>query len=177
LNRAFESTELRQRSFFFVFKYYTIVGEKVTGEKFTPAPWQHYDNRPADKRALDHIDISECSSILALSLSGEPTRTVERRKRKAKAEVGKIYNTFGAWQLLNIQCFPDDEHVMHNEGSRSFCNGPYAFLDSLAVEYRDAVKRNIALNESITKLITPPVCYIYYTSTCNTDTITERVHV
>jgi hypothetical protein len=154
MNRAFETTDLRQRSFFFTFKYYTIVGPK-----FTPAPWQQYDNRPADRRSVDHIDISECSSILALSLSGEPVKTFERKKKRAKAEVGKIYDPFASWHLLNIQCFPDDEHVMRHEGSRNnFCNGPYAFLDCLAMEYRDAVKRNIALNDSITKLITPPVC-------------------
>ncbi|KAI1853791.1 hypothetical protein JX265_003875 [Neoarthrinium moseri] len=158
MNRAFEQNELRQRSFFFVFKYYTVVGEKCT-----PAPWQKYDHRPADTRAADHIDICECSSVLALSLSGEPVRTLERRRRRrAKAEVGNIYSTFAPWQLLNIQCVADDEHVMRNEDSRKvFYNGPYAFLDSLAMEYRDAVKRNIALNDLISKLITPPVTFMF----------------
>ncbi|KAI0129180.1 hypothetical protein BJ170DRAFT_594999 [Xylariales sp. AK1849] len=157
MNRAFEQTALRQRSCFFVFKYYTIVGEK-----FTPAPWQQYDNRPADKRSLDHIDISECSSILGLSLAGEPIRTFERKKKRAKAEIGKVYDPFAPWQLLNIQCFPDDEHVMRNEDSRSiFRSGPFAFLDSLAMEYRDAAKRNIALNDSITKLIHPPIKFMF----------------
>lgn len=153
MDRAFEPTELRQRSFFFVFKYYTVVGDT-----FTPAPWQNYDQRPLDKRSADHIDICECSSILALSLSGEPIRTCGRKKKKAKAAHGNIYDTFASWQLLNIQVFPDDEHVMRNEDSRrNFCSGPYAFLDSLVMEYRDAIRRNIALNERITKLITPPV--------------------
>jgi hypothetical protein len=153
MDRAFEATELRQRSFFFVFKYYTVVGET-----FTPASWQNYDDRPADKRSADHIDICECSSILTLSLSGEPIRNFGRKKKKSKTALGKIYDPFASWQLVNIQFFPDDEHDMRNEDSRkNFCNGPYAFLDSLAMEYRDSVKRNIALNDRITKLITPPV--------------------
>ena len=39
----------------------------------------------------------------------------------------------------------------------ALCNGPYAFLDALSIEYRDAVKRYQNLNLLITKLITPPV--------------------
>ncbi|KAF7518516.1 hypothetical protein G7054_g13437 [Neopestalotiopsis clavispora] len=157
MDRAFETSEIRQRSCFFVFKYYTVVGDNLT-----PAPWQHYDHRPADKRAADHIDICECSSILALSLSGDPVRTFERKKRKSKAEQGKIYDSFAPWQLLNIQCFPDDVHVMRSEDSQAtFCSGPLAFLDALVMEYRDAVKRNIDLADVITKLITPPVTFMF----------------
>ncbi|ETS76680.1 hypothetical protein PFICI_12067 [Pestalotiopsis fici W106-1] len=157
MDRAFETSETRQRSCFFVFKYYTVVGDRLT-----PAPWQHYDHRPADKRAADHIDICECSSILALSLSGDPVRTFERKKRKSKAEQGKIYDSFAPWQLLNIQCFPDDVHVMRSEDSQTtFCSGPLAFLDALVMEYRDAVKRNIDLSDVITKLITPPVTFMF----------------
>ncbi|KAH8195944.1 hypothetical protein TruAng_009893 [Truncatella angustata] len=157
MDRAFEPTELRQRTSFFVFKYYTVVSEKLT-----PPPWQHYDHRPADKRGDDHIDICECSSILALSLSGDPIRTFGRKKKRSKAEQGKIFDSFAPWQLVNVQCFPDDVNVMRTEDSRSnFCNGPFAFLDTLAREYRDAVKRNIALNGLITKLITPPVTFMF----------------
>src|SRR5688572_7774362 len=45
---------VRQRSFFFVFKYYTVVGDSLC-----PAPWQKFDKRPSDKRLGDHIDIAE----------------------------------------------------------------------------------------------------------------------
>jgi hypothetical protein len=155
MNRAFEQHEVRQRSFFFVFKYYTVVGDKNT-----PAPWQTYDNRPTNKSSEDHIDICECSSILALSLAGKHVDTIERRRR-SKSEAGKIYDTFAPWQLLNIQCFPDDEHIMRNDDARSYCNGPYAFLDSLVIEYRDAVKRNLALNARIAKLIHPPDRFMF----------------
>ncbi|ROW02459.1 hypothetical protein VMCG_06145 [Cytospora schulzeri] len=69
MHRATEPKSIHQRSFYFVFKYYTVVGEGLT-----PAPWQQYDHRPPDTKSPDHIDITECSSILALSLEGDPVK-------------------------------------------------------------------------------------------------------
>ncbi|KAK4111581.1 hypothetical protein N656DRAFT_141307 [Canariomyces notabilis] len=156
MDRAFETADLRQRSFFFVFKYYTVVGEGLT-----PAPWQAFDHRPPDRKSPDHIDITECSSILALSLGGDPTGTV-KVKVKRKTRSGLIYDTFAPWHLLNIQCFPDDQHSTRSDDSKKhFFNGPYAFLDALCIEYRDAVKRYTYLNEMITKLITPPNQFMF----------------
>lgn len=145
---------LRQRSFFFVFKYYTLLGQGLD-----PAPWQLYEQRPSDKRLDDHIDIAECGSVLALSLGGEPTKTLKMRPRRERAKEGFLFDTFGPWQLLSIQSFPDDEHTVRGDDFqlKSFCNGPYAFLELLIAEYRDAGKRNQILHERITKLITPPV--------------------
>ncbi len=160
MQRAFESKPLRQRSFFFVFKYYTVEGEDLT-----PAPWQRYDHRPADKRSADHIDITECCSVLALSLGGNKVKDVQVKRRRMPLQKGSLYDTFAPWHLLHIQCFPDDEHSMRSDDlSKSFQDGPYAFLDSLAVEYRDAVKRYTQLNEMITKLITPPVSSLPFCS-------------
>lgn len=154
MDRAFESEPIHQRSFFFVFKYHTIVGEEVT-----PASWQLYDHRPPDKRQPDHIDITECSSILALSLEDDHPKDTKALKRRRKgAQVGKVYDTFAPWHLLNIQYFPDEQHSIRSEDiNKQYCNGPYAFLDSLAAEYKDAIKRYTELNDRITKLITPPV--------------------
>lgn len=147
--------QLRQRSFYIVFKYYTSVGDGLS-----PAPWQRYEARPSDKKLADHIDIAECSSVLALSLAGEPVKSLRMRSRRARAQrEGFLYDTFGAWHVLNIQSFPDDEHTVRGEEfvGKSFVNGPYAFLELLISEYRDAGKRNLILHEKITKLITPPV--------------------
>jgi hypothetical protein len=146
--------ELRQRSFFFVFKYYTSVGDGLE-----PAPWQRFEKRPSDKRLGDHIDIAECSSVLALSLRGDAIKSLRMRPRKERAREGFLYDTFGPWHLLSIQSFPDDEHTVRGETfvQKTFCNGPYAFLELLISEYRDAGKRNMILHEKITKLITPPV--------------------
>ena len=159
MGRAFEADELHRRSFFFVFKYYTVVGEGLK-----PAPWQQYDKRSPDHRSPGHIDIAECSSILALSLQGPHTKVVEGRQRRTKRNTrkGYVYDPFAPWHLLSIQCFPDDEHTMWSDedNGKQFINGPYAFLDALAIEYRDAVKRYMKLNELITKLITPPVGFL-----------------
>ncbi|KAK1774918.1 hypothetical protein QBC45DRAFT_23176 [Copromyces sp. CBS 386.78] len=161
MDRATESTRLRQRTFFFVFKYYTVVNQN----KCTPAPWQNFDTRPADRKLLDHVDIAECSSILALSLGGDPIKMYRGRVKKRDTKDHVIFATSAPWQLLSIQCFPDDEHTMRSEGSRDsrrpLCNGPFAFLDSLALEYHDAVTRYSQINDEVTKLITPPSDFMF----------------
>jgi len=157
MNRAYETDRLRQRSFFFVFKYYTVVGEGLT-----PAPWQAFDSRPPDRRSPDHIDIAEASAVLALSLGGKPIKNVRQRVRRRGVEVrqGDLYDPFAPWHMLSIQCYPDNLHSMRSEESQKpIISGPFAFLDTLSLEYADAVKRYIGLNQMITKLITPPVCY------------------
>ncbi|KAK3321607.1 hypothetical protein B0H66DRAFT_175982 [Apodospora peruviana] len=163
VNRAFEKEPLRQRSFFFVFKYYTVVGEGLI-----PPPWLAYDSRPPDRRSPDHIDITECSSVLALSLEGDPAWEVRKKVRqkdrngKPGIQKGDVYDIFAPWHLLSIQAFPDEGHSMRSEDARKpFYSGPYAFLDSLCMEYRDAVKRYAQLNEMITKLITPPNQFMF----------------
>jgi hypothetical protein len=154
MSRAFERDQVHRRTFFFVFKYYTVVGKGLA-----PAPWQQFDTRPPDKKSVDHIDIAECSSVLALSLEGPPMKEIHIKYRKKKpVQVGHVSDPFAPWHLLNIQCFPDDRHSMRSEDvKKPFYNGPHAFLESLAAEYRDAVKRYTKLNDLITKLITPPV--------------------
>ncbi|POS71483.1 hypothetical protein DHEL01_v210118 [Diaporthe helianthi] len=158
MHRAAEVNPQHQSTFFIVFKYYTVVGEGLT-----PAPWQQYDHRPADKKAPDHINITECSSILALSLEGDPVSKVPlRRGRRKGSKVGAVYDTFAPYHLLNIQCFPDHIHA-ENESIRKPCyyNGPYVFLNRLVAEYKDATKRYLQLNDRIEKLITPPHQFMF----------------
>ncbi|KUI56309.1 hypothetical protein VP1G_03748 [Cytospora mali] len=158
MHRAAEPNRIHQRSFFFVFKYYTVVGEGLT-----PAPWQQYDHRPPDTKSPDHIDITECSSILALSLEGDPVKEVPLRRRRRKGVTsGVLYDTFAPFHLLNIQCFPDHIHS-ENDSIRKPCyyNGPYVFLNRLVAEYRDATKRYLQLNDRIRKLITPPYQFMF----------------
>ncbi|KAL2210872.1 hypothetical protein CC79DRAFT_1331269 [Sarocladium strictum] len=151
-------SNIRQRSFFFVFKYYTMVGDSLS-----PAPWQKFDKRPSDKRLGDHIDIAECGSVLALSLGGEPTKPVRMRPRRERARDGHLYDTFQSWHVLSIQSFPDDQHTVRTDEfqQKNFYNGPYAFMDLLIAEYRDAGRRTQQLHEHITKLITPPTEFIF----------------
>lgn len=145
---------VRQKSFFFVFKYYTVVSHPLE-----PAPWQRFDKRPSESRLGDHIDIAECGSVLALSLGGDSHKAPPMRSRRERAREGILFNTFGPWQLLAIQSFPDNSHTVRGPEfqEKKYVNGPYAFLDLLISEYRDATKRNLILHERVTKLITPPV--------------------
>ncbi|KAF7531639.1 hypothetical protein G7Z17_g13714 [Cylindrodendrum hubeiense] len=157
-SNSLSTAHIRQRSFFFVFKYYTVVGTNLT-----PAPWQRFDNRPLDKRIGDHIDIAECGSILALSLGGDPTKPVRMRPRRERVREGFLFDTFGPWHLLSMQSFPDNAHTVRGEEfqHKEFINGPCAFLDLLIAEYRDAGKRNQILHESVTKLITPKTEFMF----------------
>ncbi|KAI3402059.1 hypothetical protein diail_4033 [Diaporthe ilicicola] len=158
MHRAAEESPIHQSTFFIVFKYYTVVGEGLT-----PAPWQQYDHRPADKQAPDHINITECSSILALALEGDPVSKVPlRRGRRKGSKLGAVYDTFAPYHLLNIQSFPDHIHA-ENESIRKPCyyNGPYVFLNRLVAECKDATKRYLQLNDRIEKLITPPHQFMF----------------
>ncbi|RGP80386.1 hypothetical protein FLONG3_1535 [Fusarium longipes] len=152
------SPNIRQKSFFFVFKYYTVVSPPLK-----PASWQRFDERPSESRLGDHIDIAECGSVLALSLGGQPEKAPLWRSRRERAREGFVFNTFGPWQLLAIQSFPDNSHTVRGEEFKSnkYVNGPHAFLDLLISEYRDATKRNLILHERITKLITPPPEFMF----------------
>jgi hypothetical protein len=183
VNRAFEDSPLRQKCFYFVFKYHTVVGGDME-----PPKWLQYDHRPQERRQQDHIDITECSSVLALSLEDDRPKSVKAKtpsRRQRAARAGKICDIFSPWHLLSLQYFPDAQHSTRSEDvGRTYCSGPYAFLHSLALEYRDAAKRYEQLNDRITKLITPEVGlsslniphWCEKSGQC-TDSIAEPVHV
>lgn len=144
----------RKRSFLFVFKYFTVIGEGCE-----PAAWHRFDPKGYKNRTAGSIDICEGSSILALSLGGEPTQALRMRSRQSPTKQGFLFDTFGPWHVLSIQSFSDDQHTVRGEAfqRRDFYNGPHAFLQLLIAEYEDAHKRNQRLNHLITKLIVPPV--------------------
>ncbi|KAJ0114398.1 hypothetical protein J7T55_010787 [Diaporthe amygdali] len=137
---------------------------RICTEQLKQTPYtKQYDHRPADKKAPDHINITECSSVLALALEGEPVNKVPmRRGRRKGSRLGAVYDTFAPYHLLNIQCFPDHIHA-ENESIRKpfYYNGPYVFLNRLVAEYKDATKRYLQLNDRIEKLITPPHQFMF----------------
>lgn len=140
----------RQRSVVFVFKYHTIVGEGRA-----PLSWQNHDDvlEPKD----DHVPLSTCSAVVALSLAGRPSYTLRRNSRKTKSILGHVYDPFAAWHVLSIQCFPDwNSSVDAHETNHHYCNGPDAFLAAVLSEYRDAVKRFKEVHKSIQNVATPP---------------------
>ncbi|KKY15286.1 putative mg2+ transporter zinc transport protein [Phaeomoniella chlamydospora] len=148
---CFEKDTRRQRSFVFCLKYYTIVGDERK-----PMSWQYADKdlRPTPT----HIPLSTCCSVVGLSLSGDPIRTVKSKSRRASVRHGRVYDPFAPWRVLNIQCYPDwKSTVDDHESNRHYVNGPEAFLVTLITEYRDAQKRFLEINKKIVALTTPPV--------------------
>jgi hypothetical protein len=146
-----KSDPRQQRSFVYSFKYHCIVGNHRE-----PKAWQTSDRNLTS--STDHIPISTCSSIVALSLSGKPTNTLKRRSRKANTIVGQIFDPFAPWRVLSIQCFPDWETTVDvHEQNRHYVNGIEAFLVTVLAEYKDAQKRLREINERIVQQVTPPV--------------------
>jgi hypothetical protein len=88
LNRAFDHDQRHQRSFAFKFDYYTIVEEDIQS-----MPWQRTDLPSSlSQKPPDHIPISRCSSVLALSLAGGQVRKLRNAARKAKTQYGYVYD-------------------------------------------------------------------------------------
>ena len=140
----------RQRSLVFSFKYHTLVGKDRA-----PLHFQNHD--PDVEDTDDHIPLSTCSSIAALSLSGPPLRSYRRHSRRSKAsEASHVYDPFAPWHVLSLQCFPDwHSEVNLHETHHHYVNGADAFMITLLNEYRDASKRFRALTARIAKLATP----------------------
>lgn len=180
--RAFESNPIHQRTFFFVFKYYTVVDDG-----FEPSAWQHHgrvqtttdedallqqlaaadkdedekDGSSDDGDNSGDIHISECSSVVALSLEGEVVDQVSRRASKSnRVKMGSVFETFAPFHVLSIQCFPDGIVSDRVLAETPVYSGPQAFLECLAMEYRTAVQRLWKLNERISDLVIPPVSWI-----------------
>lgn len=155
LYRAFEDDERRRRSVVFSFEYYTIIGD---GRR--PMSWQISDEDQLSTNT--HLPITRCSSVVALSLYGDPIRKIRNSARRAKKREGGIYDPWQAWQVLNIQCFPDWKAKTDVHGnSKRYVNGPEAFLRTVLAEYKDAQKRFEEINKAISKLITPPHDFIF----------------
>lgn len=140
----------RQRSIVFVFKYHTLVGEGRA-----PLHWQSHEDEVDETE--EHIPLTTCSSIVALSMHGSPAYTLRRNSRKSKSVLGNVYDPFAPWHVLSVQCFPDwNSSVDAHEHNHHYCNGPDAFLTTLLSEYRDAVKRFKLVHKKIQNLATPP---------------------
>jgi hypothetical protein len=110
---------MRQRSFVFTFRYFTI----VDGSR-CPCAWQTFDSEQAQTKGK--VPISSYSSVVALSLAGEPVgyvkKTVSGRVRKYP-----VYDPFAPWQVLVLNFFADlhttsDVFTMHPR----IANGPAA---------------------------------------------------
>jgi hypothetical protein len=149
--RPFSDDIRHQRSFVFSFEYFTVIGNDCE-----PMTWQESD-KPRERKP-DHIPISRCSSVVALSLVDEPLRKIKNSARRAKIEHGNVYSPWSPWHVLNIQCYPDwKSDTESHDSTKHYVNGPEVFLNTLVAEYKDAQKRFEDLCQRVTKLVTPPV--------------------
>ncbi|TVY17373.1 hypothetical protein LARI1_G004803 [Lachnellula arida] len=158
INRGFNDDQRQQRSLVFKFDYFTVVGEEVE-----PMPWQ---TSAGAEKVLDppegHIPISRCSSVVALSHSGNHIKKLKNASRRAQTRYGYVYDLWAPWHVLNIQCYPDHKHSMDSHDStKHYVNGPEAFLHTLLAEFKDAEKRFEEIYNKITKLITPPSDFMF----------------
>ncbi|KAJ8063454.1 hypothetical protein OCU04_007330 [Sclerotinia nivalis] len=155
MRRPFSVDSRQQKSFVFNFEYWTIVGEECQ-----PMPWQLADKRPSTSK--DHIPISRCNSVVALSLSGDPIRKLRNPARRARTDYGYVYDPWAAWHVLNIQCYPDHRHTMDvHDSTKHYVNGPEAFLHTLLSEFKDVEKRFEAIYMKISKLVSPPADFMF----------------
>jgi hypothetical protein len=156
LHRTFETDERRRRSFIFNFEYFTLIADDCS-----PMPWQLADHQA--ERGPHHIAITRCSSVVALSLGGPPIKQVVNRSRRAKGvSNGAIYDPFAAWQVLNIQFYPDwESSVDVHDSTKHYVNGVEAFIATVLGEFKDARRRFEMITKEITKLVIPPLDFMF----------------
>ncbi|OQO10770.1 hypothetical protein B0A48_04070 [Cryoendolithus antarcticus] len=155
MHRSFDDDLRKQKSFVFSFEYFTIIGPECV-----PMKWQLADQQ--DERKAGHIAVTRCSSVVALALTGPAIRKVRNPHRRAKNAFGFAYDPWSAWHVLNLQCYPDWHATMDiHDSTKHYVNGVEAFLTTLLGEYRDAQKRFEQIYKEITKLVTPPLDFIF----------------
>jgi hypothetical protein len=158
--RAFNSNPKHQRSFFFNFEYYTIVGDDCV-----PMQWQRADKITG--HSDHHIPLSRCSAVVALVLYDNKPRRIRNRGRRAQTQFGWVNDVWSPWQVLQLESFPDWKSTPANgtpysfETGHKYLNGAEAFLHALLTEYRDARKRFDEIYKRITDLVTPPLGFLF----------------
>lgn len=155
MHRAFEPDPKHQRTFFFSFEYYTVIGDDCK-----PMDWQRAD-KDLDARG-QHIPLSRCGAVVALALYDDKPRQRRNRDRRARGQYGWVQDIWSPWQVLQLECFPDWRATTDTfDSGNRYLNGPEAFLHALLTEYRDARKRYEEIYKRITHLITPPLGFLF----------------
>ncbi|KAI4257307.1 MAG: hypothetical protein L6R42_005756 [Xanthoria sp. 1 TBL-2021] len=154
-HRPFSPDHRHQRTFVFTLDFYTIIGDECQ-----PMTWQKSDEDHGS--STTHIPISRCSSVVALSLTGQPARQVKNKARRAVQKIGQIFDPFAPWHVLSLQSYPDWKHSIdaHNS-TRHYVNGPEAFLITLRAEFKDAQKRLLEVYNRISDLVRMPSNFMF----------------
>lgn len=149
----------KQKSFLFVAKYKSLVGHERR-----PMEWQN--DAWDDFGEVDGIRLSNCSSVVALSLSRGPTAILTDTVDNSGRIKGHVFDPLSPWRVLSIQCFPDwNSSADLFTAKKRYANGPEAFLMAVIGEYRDAAKRMKEINERLTAFIQREVSFTSYHST------------
>ncbi|KAF1968042.1 hypothetical protein BU23DRAFT_572720 [Bimuria novae-zelandiae CBS 107.79] len=155
MERAYEVDQKHQKTFFFNFEYYTVVGEDCK-----PMDWQRAD-KDGDSSS-SHLPLSRCSAVVALALYDDKPRRIRNRGRRAKTQYGWVQDIWSPWQVLQLECFSDWRATPDTfESGHRYLNGPEAFLHALLTEYRDARKRYDEIYKRITLMITPEIGFLF----------------
>jgi len=155
MHRAFDEDPRHQKTFFFDFEYYTVIGEDCK-----PMQWQRADKNKGASES--HIPLTRCGAVVALALYDNKPRRIRNRARRAKTQNGWVQDVWSPWQVLNLQCYPDWRATSDTfESGHRYLNGAEAFLHALLTEYKDARKRYEEIYKRITHLITPPLGFIF----------------
>lgn len=159
MDGCFQADPRHQKSFYFTLKYHMLLGHGLS-----PMDWQDVD-KEADSPTKD-ARIVKGSSVVALSLSGEPIATVKNRSRKpwpdGATDLGQVFDPYSPWRVLSIHYLPNwKTHVDCHSEEKRYVNGPAAFLMTLLAAYREAVGRVSELTERVVALVKIPVSLIH----------------
>ncbi|KAL8669051.1 MAG: hypothetical protein Q9168_006340 [Polycauliona sp. 1 TL-2023] len=154
-HRPFSPDRRHQKTFVFTLDFFTIIGDECQ-----PPTWQKSSEERGSSET--HIPISRCSSVIALSLTGQPVRQVKNKARRAEQKIGQIFDPFAPWHVLSVQHYPDWKHSIdaHNS-TRHYVNGPEAFLITLRAEFKDAQKRLLEVYNRISDLVRMPSNFMF----------------
>ncbi|WPH01633.1 Hypothetical protein R9X50_00448300 [Acrodontium crateriforme] len=81
---------------------------------------------------------------------------------RAKTTHGYAYDPFAHWKIIHLQCYPDWKASTDiHDSTKHYVNGVEAFMVSLLGEFRDCQKRFQEIYDRITRLITPPLDFMF----------------
>lgn len=156
LRRAYHSDERRRRTFVFNFEYFTLRGDDCK-----PQTWQ-LENGEEENTKSHHISITRCSSVVALYLGGNAVKKLKNPSRQAKGTYGFVYDPFAPWHVLSLQCYPDWRSTVDtHDSTKHYVNGVEAFMVTILTEFKDAHVRFEAIYHRISRLVTPPLDFMF----------------
>lgn len=91
MHRAFQPDQKHQRTFFFTFEYYTVIGDDCK-----PMDWQRADKDSGSRG--QHLPLSRCGAVVALALYDEKPRRIRNRSRRARGH-GWVQDIWSPWQV------------------------------------------------------------------------------